>query len=110
MTEKIKLVQNDTRPALVCTLTDNATGLAINITGAVPTLKFRAAGASVLQATIVGTVTDGANGVCNFQWSTVPASLTGAPGNYEGEISLVYADGTIQTVYDLLKFTMRADF
>ena len=108
MAEKIKLVQNDTRPSLIATLTDETSGTAINIAGAVPRLKFRALGATVLTDTLVGTVTDGANGLCLFNWS--PLSLAGAPGDYEGEIELTFADGKVQTVYDILKFKLRKEF
>ena len=52
MADKIKLVQGDTRPALVVTLTDEVTGLPINITGATPRLKFRKAAAATLTATL----------------------------------------------------------
>lgn len=79
MAEKIRLVQGDTRPSLVTTLTDSTTGAAINITGATVRLKFRAAGATTLQATIVGTVTNGAGGVVVFDWADEPTSLDGAP-------------------------------
>jgi hypothetical protein len=40
MTEKIKLVQGDTRPVLVCTIKDDTTGLPINISGATVRLSF----------------------------------------------------------------------
>jgi hypothetical protein len=36
--------------------------------------------------------------------------LTGAAGDYEGEIQITFSDGQIQTVYDLLKFKVRSDF
>jgi hypothetical protein len=110
MTEKIKLVQGDTRPALVCNITDNTTGTAINITGATVRLKFRAAGADTLTATVIGSVTDGVNGQVAFYPATAPEMLAGAPGDYEGEIEITFADGQIQTVYDLLKFKIRQDF
>ena len=110
MAEKIKLVQGDTRPSLVTTLTDVTTGAAINITGATVLLKFRAAGATTLQSTITGTVTNGAGGVVVFNWADDPTSLNGAPGDYEGEIQITFSDTTIQTVYDLLKFKLRQDF
>ena len=110
MAEKIKLVQGDTSPSLVTTLTDSTTGAAINITGATVLLKFRAVGATTLQSTITGSVTDGANGVVVFDWSDDPTSLNGAPGDYEGEIQITFSNSTIQTVYDLLKFKLRQDF
>jgi hypothetical protein len=110
MTEKIKLVQGDTRPALVCNITDNTTDTAINITGATARLKFRAAGADTLTATVIGSVTDGVNGQVTFYPATAPEMLAGEPGDYEGEIEITFADGQIQTVYDTLRFKVREDF
>jgi hypothetical protein len=110
MAEKIRLVQGDTRPNLVTTLTDSTTGAVINITGATVRLKFRAVGATTLKSTLTGTVTDGANGVVVFYWSDDPTSLDGDPGDYEGEIEITFSDTTVQTVYDLLKFKLRQDF
>lgn len=110
MAEKIKLVQGDTKPAIVCTLTDDTTGLPLGITGATVRLKFRAAGATALTATVTGTVTDGANGVVVFYPASAPEMLQGEPGDYEGEIEVTFADTTVQTVYDLLKFKVRGDF
>jgi hypothetical protein len=110
MSEKIKLVQNDTRPALVCTITDDTTGEVINLTGAAAVLKFRTVGSADLQATVTGYVTDGPNGVVAFYPASAPEMLTGAAGDYEGEIQITFVDGQIQTVYDLLKFKVRSDF
>lgn len=110
MTEKIKLVQGDTRPALVCNLTDDTTGAAINITGATVLLKFRAAGATALTATVTGSITDAAAGQVVFYPASAPAMLQGEPGDYEGEIEITFGDGQIQTVYDVLKFKVREDF
>lgn len=110
MAEKIKLVQGDTRPALVITITDETTGAPIPLTGATPRLKFRAAGATTLTATVVGAVTDGAAGQCVFFPAAAPEMLQGDPGDYEGEIEITFNDGQAQTVYDLLKFKIREDF
>jgi hypothetical protein len=110
MTEKIKLVQGDTRPALVCALTDENTGEAINITGATVVLKFRLSGSTTLTATLPGSVTDGPAGGVAFYPASVPSMLQGAAGDYEGEIEITFADGQVQTVFDVLKFRMREDF
>lgn len=110
MAEKIKLVHGDTKPALVCNITDEITGNAITLTSATVLLKFRAVGATTLTATVTGTVTNGANGQVAFYPSSAPEMLAGAAGDYEGEIQITFADGTIQTVYDLLKFKLRGDF
>lgn len=110
MAEKIKMVQGDTKPALVCVITDDTTGAAMNITGATVRLKFRAAGAATLTATVTGSVTDGAAGQVVFFPAAAPEMLQGEPGDYEGEIEITFADNTVQTVYDLLKFKVREDF
>ena len=110
MTDKIKLVQGDTRPAIVCTITDETTGDPVNITGATVILKFRPTGSTTLQATVTGTVTSGSTGQVAFYPASTPAMLTGDAGDYEGEIEITFSDGQIQTVYDLLKFKIREDF
>lgn len=110
MTDKIKLVQDDTRPALVCTITDDVTSAAIDITGATALLKFRALGSATLQATVTGSITNGPNGQVTFYPASNPAMLTGDAGDYEGEIQITFSDGQIQTVYDVLKFKVRSDF
>jgi hypothetical protein len=110
MAEKIKLVQGDTRPALVCTLTDENSSTAINLTGATCRMRFRAVGSTTIRSTLTGTVTDASNGVVEFYWASDPESLNGDPGDYEGEIEITFANGQVQTVYDLLKFKLREDF
>ena len=110
MTDKIKLVQGDTRPAIVCTITDETTGDAVNITGATVVLKFRSVGSDTLQTTVTGTVTSGSTGQVAFYPASTPAMLTGDAGDYEGEIEITFSDGQIQTVYDTLKFKIREDF
>jgi hypothetical protein len=109
-TEKIRLVRNDTRPALVCTITDDKTGAAVNVTGATVRLKFRAAGVETLTATVVGAVTNGTAGEVTFYPASAPEMLQGEQGDYEGEIEITFPDSQIQTVYDLLKFKIRQDF
>lgn len=110
MSEKIKLVQGDTRPALVCNITDDTTGAAVSITGCTVVLKFRELGATTLQATVPGSVTDGPNGQVTFYPASAPEMLQGAAGEYEGEIEITFPDSQIQTVYDSLKFKIREDF
>lgn len=110
MSSVIKLVQGDTRPALVCTITDDNTGLPIDLTGSTCRLKFRAQDSSTLQATLLGTLTDPVNGGVEFYWASVPTSLDGSEGNYQGEIEITFPDGQIQTVFDVLNFYLREDF
>lgn len=109
MAEKIKLVQGDTRPQIRVTLTDDNTGLPVDITGATVRLKFRAVGSATLIDTLIGTVIDGANGVVAFAWNQ--STLNVDAGDYEGEVEVTFAAGAgIQTAYQVLKFQVRAQF
>lgn len=110
MADKINLVRNDTRPAMTVTLSDATTGAVIDVTGATVRLKFREVGATELTATLVAALVSPTEGVVLFDWADAPAALSGEPGNYEGEIEITFDDGTIHTVYDTLRFRMRADF
>ena len=106
----IKLVRNDTRPALVCTITDASTGGPIVLTGATCRLKFRKVNTTTLIATLTGTVVDPTNGVVEFYWAADPVSLESPAGQYEGEVEITFQDGQIQTVFDTLNFIIRQDF
>jgi hypothetical protein len=126
MTERIKLVQGDTKPQLVLSLTDDKTGGSIDISTATVRLKFRASETTDVLSTLVGSAipghvnTDGTidftgpyaqsgkGGRVVFNWAT--DSLNHDPGNYEGEIEITFADGTVQSVYDVLKFKLREQF
>lgn len=116
MSEVIELVRNDTRPALVIALTDETTGDVIDVsnTSTVVRLKFREVGSLSTKAsitcaklTVPGSSTPGAAGVVQASW---PSSALDAAGDYEGEVEVTFADGSVQTVYDRLAFTVREDF
>lgn len=126
MSEKIKLVQGDSRPQLVLSLQDSNTGAGIDISTATTRLKFRALGQTTILATLTavpipgyvnadGTIdftgpyaTSGAGGRAVVNWTS--NALSSDAGDYEGEIEITFADGTVQTVYDMLKFKLRAQF
>lgn len=109
MADKIKLVQGDTRPQIQVTLTDENTGAVIDISGATCKLYFRAVGTSTILDTLNGVVTNGEGGVVVFLWNQETLSV--AAGEYEGEVEVTFPNGAgVQTVYDLLKFKVRADF
>jgi hypothetical protein len=125
MSDRIKLVQGDTRPQIVVSL-KNQLGSAIPCQGAVVKLYFRAEDSDTVLQTITGTLLPGflnedgsindaspynvvgAGGRVSFNWPA--GALNVDAGNYQGEIEINFADGTIQTVYDILKFKLRADF
>jgi hypothetical protein len=127
MATKIKLVQGDTKPALIVSLTDENSGDPIAVNGATVRMYFRALGDTTILATLTATLlagkvledgtidavtspydTPGAGGRVQFNWGST--DLNQAAGDYEGEIEITYSDGTKQTVYDLLKFKLREDF
>lgn len=126
MTERIKLVQGDSRPQLVLSLTDEKSGGSIDISTATVRLRFREAETTTILFTIVadkipgkvntdGTIDftgpyalNGKGGRCVINWTA--NALNQLPGNYEGEIEITFDDTSIQTVYDVLKFKLREQF
>lgn len=126
MADKIKLVQGDTRPQLILSLTDDTTGNPIDISTATVRLKFRASGSSTILATLSataiagvvledGTVSTnapydvaGKGGRCVVSWNS--SALSNPAGDYEGEIEITFSDASVQTVYDVLKFKVREQF
>ena len=126
MSTKIRLVQGDTKPAIIVSLTDEVSGAPIGLNTATVRMYFRSLGETEILATLTGTllagrVTDegtvdssapydipGAGGRAQFSWGST--DLARPAGDYEGEIEITYADGSKQTVYDLLKFKLREDF
>lgn len=108
MTEKIKLVANDTRPQLRLTLTDETTGQPIDLTGSIVRMYFRQVGSEQILDTLLGVVTNPAAGEVIFMWKT--NTLAVDPGEYEGEVEVTDALGGVQTMYELLKFKLRQGF
>ena len=123
--ETINLVQGDTKPQLNFTLRDSKTAIVtdpvtildeddsstwaiINITNYAIKLKFRALNSSTVLFTESLGITSAAGGTCYMIW---PAdSLDIAAGIYEGELELTDGSSKVQTVYDKLKFKVRAQF
>ena len=107
MAERIKLVQGDSLPYVTLTLTDSATGSAINLSAGTTSVRvfFRAVGSTTVLATILCTkLNGGADGIIRFNFTG--GVLNVDPGPYEGEVEINF-DGATQTLYDLLKFTVR---
>jgi hypothetical protein len=121
--DTINLVSGDDKPELNFTLRDSntaATGKVldesdpttwapIDITGHTIRVKFRKLGeTTILDTMICGKHSPYTDGRCFMQWN--PTTLDVDPGTYEGEIELEDASGKIQTIFDKLKFKVRADF
>jgi hypothetical protein len=117
----LKLVVGDTLPELTITLKDSNTAAAgqtldpedpttfapIDITSGTVRVRIREIGTTTVLKTVTCTITDATNGVCTMLF---PSDTFSAAGLYEGEVELTKADSNIQTVNDLIKFTVRDDF
>ena len=110
MDSRIRLVQGDTGPQVQVTLTDEASGDPIDLTGATATLHFRseATGTTLFSRPLVISGATAAQGIATVVWDTT--DLDQDPGDYSGEVEVVLATGLRQTVYDLLKFRLREDY
>jgi hypothetical protein len=110
MADVIKLVKGDEKPLIILTLTDDVAGgvLDLSVATTVVKVKFRAMGGTTLLSTITTTKIDsGTKGQVQFDFSG--GVLDVDAGAYEGEILVDY-NGSIQTVYDTLRFRVRENF
>lgn len=106
MAETIKLVQGDNRPYIRLTLR-TSDGLAMDLTGTTVNVYFRAKGSTTILSTLACTIVSAATGEVMFHFPGT--TLDVEPGAYEGEIEVNF--GTeVQTVYEILKFSVRAQF
>lgn len=110
MTERIKLVQGDTAPQIRLTLTDTETSDPKDLTGATVTLHFREEGADTVLFSRAAFINpdEAETGVCYIEWQE--GDLDVDEGNYQGEIEVVGATGTRETIYTILKFKVRSQF
>lgn len=110
MSSVIKLVQGDNLPEVTLTLTDKATGEPIDVSALTTTVvvKLRALGGTdVLSVLECWKPEGGADGVVRFYF---PNNTLDIPaGQYQGEIEISF-NGQYLTVFDLLQFTLRAEF
>lgn len=101
----IMLVEGDTKPVLNFTVTDS-TGAAVNLTGATVTFHFYNKADDT--QTNVGdddvVLVVAADGTCKY---TFNATDLADPGDYWGELKIVFSDTTIQTVYEKLDIRVR---
>tara|TARA_X000001382_G_scaffold65365_1_gene45313 strand:- start:491 stop:826 length:336 start_codon:yes stop_codon:yes gene_type:complete len=108
MAETIKVVKGDELPQIVLTLTDDTANspLDLSLGTTSVSIKFRKRGTTTTLSTITTTKsTNGSDGKVTFNFAG--GVLDVDPGEYEGEIIINYS-GSVQTVYDILKFRVRA--
>lgn len=117
----IDLVQGDRLPEIQVSLKDSNTAAAgrsldpddptsfspINIASGSVRMRLRKLGETTIKETLLGTITNGSSGDVTFLFGENTLSEAGL---FEGEIEFTNADGRTQTVVDLLKFKVRAQF
>lgn len=125
MSRRDHITRHDTQVVLTVDLSDRPTQQPIDVSGAaVVRMYLRAEGGDVILDTVVATklpgqtlsdgtldgsiTTPGGGGRVQF---ALPLTFTARePGYYEGEIEITLSAGTIQTVYDIEKLSIRDDF
>jgi len=121
--DTIYLVAGDSKPEINFTLRDSHTPvsgkvldpespdtwLPIDVTGQTIEVKFKALGQSeVLDTMTCGLIAPYTDGKCFMQWNA--NTLDVPAGTYEGAIELTDSSGRKHTVFDKLKFKVRANF
>lgn len=109
MAETIKLVKGDELPQIVLTLTDDTSNTAVDLSAGTTSvnIKFRKKGTTTTLSTISTSKTNtGSDGKVHFNFAG--GVLDVDPGEYEGEVVINFS-GSVQTVYDVLKFRVRAN-
>mgnify|MGYP003115726311 FL=1 len=106
-----QIVKNDTAPQVQATITKSYDGSVVDLTGASVKLKFRKKGSTTTLFTRNGLnvpTTNFAKGIVLFLFGASDLDIDS--GFYEGEVEITYANGTVDTVYEVLNFKLRADF
>ena len=119
--ETIYLVQGDTLPQLKLTIRDQNTAAAgatldpedettwakIDLTSATVRMRVREVGGTSVKGTLVGNLTDPTNGEVVFLFDSDTLDTS---GTFEAEVEYEASNGSIQTVYDLIKLQVREQF
>jgi hypothetical protein len=110
MAEPIFIVQGDTGPDIKITLTREDTGEVENLSGASVAMHFRRKNRDNVLFTLTGggTVQEAEQGVVIFAFNG--SQLDQVPGEYEGEVEVVYDSGQRETIYESIDFVIREDF
>jgi hypothetical protein len=104
----IDMVAGDNLPCVALALTDSSTGSTIDVSNPLTTVVvlFRTPGATGGVPLPCTNVDSGADGRVQFDF---PSGVSNVPaGLYEGQIVVTFWNGNVQTVYDKLKFRIRA--
>ena len=105
-----QLVQGDQAPQIQAVLKRQDDNSIIDFSGGSCALKFRAKGSTTTLFTLAA-----ADVGQNFEEGKAIFSFSGTQlaideGYYEGEIEITYTSGSVETVFKVLDFYVRADF
>lgn len=106
----IKLVQGDNLPEVTLALTNLQTSEPLDLSAPTTTIivKLRALGGTTVLSTLTCVKPNGgSDGVVMFYFPNTTLDIPA--GQYQGEIEISY-NGQYLTVFDLLQFTLRAEF
>ena len=105
-----QLVQGDQAPQIQAVLKRQDDNSIIDFSGGSCALKFRAKGSTTTLFTLsAADVGDNfQDGIAVFSFSGTQLAID--EGYYEGEIEITYTSGSIETVFKVLDFYVRADF
>ena len=105
-----QLVQGDQAPQIQAVLKRQDDNSIIDFSGGSCALKFRVKGATATLFTLAAAdVGDNfQDGIAIFSFSGTQLNVD--EGYYEGEIEVTYSSGSVETVYQILDFYVRADF
>ena len=104
---KFFLVKNDNGSRIKATITRSDTGVAVDLSDATPKLKFKKKNTGTVSSSTTVTA-DKEAGICQFAFSGTDLNINS--GDYVGEIEITFSDGTIETIFEELDFTVREDF
>lgn len=125
--DPIRLVRGDTRPNLLLSVYDSLTNNPIDLSDAGTTalFKFRKVGSTEVKSVMTCTKlegylnengevvvtgdygTPGKGGRLRVDWE---AEALDEAGEFEAELEVTFADGSIQTPFETIRFRIRPDF
>ena len=125
--KRIRLVQGDSRPLLLLSVQDCTSGKPIDLSsaGTQALFKFRAVGERTVKSTMpcaklpgmldennvvvypIEYETPGSGGRLRVEWKQ---DTLDKAGEFEAELEVTFPDGTIQTLFDVIKFRIREEF
>jgi len=110
MADPINLVQGDTGPDIKVTLTREDTGEVEDLTGANIQMHFRRKNRDAVLFSLAGgnTGQEAEQGIVIFAFSADQLDQT--PGEYEGEVEVLFDSGQRETVYQTIDFFIREDY